>query len=171
MHLNPFSHRHNRFRRSNKSQVSGIYFPLLMVGSLILAPGCTRSPHPVMQPTQTPIASPGASALPIPTSPTNTPSSPGLCKDLKQIAELELDERFRRSHIIYIADPIGAASSQIWVVSMEDGSERLLFNHVGGLALGFLPDGYHFIVYGTTIRESDLDGTPFRKVDDSEDRE
>ncbi len=135
---------------------------------LVMA-ACGTSPEFVSQ-------SPQSSATMMFTTPNNTPlptstlpiNNGGNCKRLRDYSGLPEISEVKETHIIYLADNLDKTSkevtSQLWTISMGDGSEKLLLENVPELGLGFLPDGFHFLLVGPEVLESDLSGTPPRKV-------
>lgn len=127
---------------------------------LAVAAGCGQLPRPVLQPTQTQLA---VSSMP----PTNSlVITNKACKNIKQ--EMGLPT-LKKSHIIYVASSYlgGSTTTRLWVLSLSDGSEKPLLNDVSDLGIGFLPDGFHFLLVGSRVMVSDLDGSPLKAVDSS----
>ncbi len=70
------------------------------------------------------------------------------------------------SHILYQAYDKSTGQEQVWAISITDGSRKLILNGGSYLGLGFLKDGYHFVLSsgdGEALL-SDLDGSPPRPI-------
>lgn len=104
------------------------------------------------------------------TSPFPTEISFGWCTELRQVSGLPIDDTARNSNIVYLGSAFEANSSrdQIWRITMDNGSEKLLLNDIPSpfLGLALLPDKYHFILLGSRTMISDLDGSALEEVDD-----
>lgn len=106
---------------------------------------------------------------PIPSStPALTPTSksPSDCQSI--VGSGLPSENLRKTHIIYQSlDQAG--STQIWVVTLENGERTLLQGYPGTVSgLGFLPDGKQFLIaigYDNKAWLGDIYGSPPLKID------
>ncbi len=146
---------------NNKDELLSLRAFLVQIVLLMILTGCEKSTHAVIQAAQTePIANAVVS--------TNAPALTTRCKGLIHQVGLPGASSLIKSHILYLAQELFVKSGgdEIWAISIEDGSEKLLLHDVPSpfLGLAFLPDGNHFVGYGQTLLESDLSGTPLRTV-------
>jgi len=113
------------------------------------------------------------------TAPTNIPtifqaptSLPALndsatCRTLDESGMFTSD--LKNTHILYQGFNTDTNSEELWVVSLGDGSRKLLAGYpTTSLGLGWLQDGKHFIIVGTdTIGKvwlGNIDGSPPHEV-------
>lgn len=150
---NFFAHLNRRFHGARNGNLFIAWLAIFLIS------GCTSVPASKSLPETTPII-----------SSTKTASSLSLCRDFSQIIDLQLSEEFKKSHILYINDPNGVGGVEIWVVSLNNGHERILFNNTPGtFIVSFQPDSYRFFVFDNIdgLFESDLSGKPFQSIKDT----
>lgn len=91
------------------------------------------------------------------------------CISLGQIGGLPTDDTSKDTHIVYLGTNFetGKSRDQIWTIYMGNGFEKLLLDDIPSpfLGLALLPDRYRFILLGSHIMRSDLDGSALEKVD------
>ena len=84
---------------------------------MLVIPACApkiNAPQPV-------ILSPTLLSIPV-----STPTIVTRCKDLKQVNGLPVSSDLKNSRLVYLAQIVGSASSQLWAISMQNGSEKRL---------------------------------------------
>ncbi len=130
-----------------------------LIITMALITSCNKLPALPNHETDTP----SVQVTPVIATPTPEPL-PVFCRDLGP-SGMPIGEGAQESHIIYLGWDSGgeARRDQVWVVSIPDGTRKLLLDNLPSpfLGLAFLRDGYHYVLIGgNTIWLSDLDGTP-----------
>jgi dipeptidyl aminopeptidase/acylaminoacyl peptidase len=80
---------------------------------------------------------------------------------------LPAQESVRTSNILFVAWNSDTDSSQVWTVSLESGSRRLVLDDLPSpyLSVAFLEDGYRFLLAGShNVWQSDLSGVPLEQL-------
>ena len=153
------AHNDRSFRKVSRSLL--ILNIALCVFLITLLAGCGQPSAPNLHIVATSLA----------TSPMSSPVSPpaisARCRKIGQETNLSM---LAETHIIYVGSSYsqGSVMTDLWVLSLSDGSERPLLKNVPDLGIGFLPDGVHFLLVGSRLMISDLTGSPLQSVDASQ---
>jgi hypothetical protein len=116
---------------------------------------CVRLPIQDQQPTSPP-------------SPIFTLEESERCRELPS-SGLPAEESVRNSHILFLAYNSDTVSSQVWAVSMKDGSRRLILDDLPSpyLSIALLEDENQFLLAGShTVWRSDLSGTSLEQLEE-----
>ena len=158
----------------------GILFSLSLTGFLaVLATSCISRSVPIPQ-TPTSLPTSVFEKPPIQATLTVSPQSDFLacCASARdcnasrccsaQKPGLPFGDSLKNTHILYQAynqeltprPGVIFDKEQIWVISVEDGSQRLVLNGGSSLGIAFLRDGYHFVLVAvdSQVLVSDLSG-------------
>ncbi len=88
------------------------------------------------------------------------------------VTGLPVDEVLMNTHILFPAWPEEGSPRQLWVYSIKDNSQKLLFDDFSSIhydAAGFLKDGFHFILARPgEFWLSDLNGSPLRLMNEAD---